>query len=242
MLQYERQQDILRYLENQHIATVGQLAEAVYTSESSVRRDLSILEKQGMVCRVYSGVILAKYRIANVPFMLRKMENIAQKQYIAEKASGLLFDGATIFIDGSSTAGMLTKYLDRFQNIKVITNSSTVVEEASKYLDYIWLTGGRYNRDDRTFVGPEAEKFVRALNIDLFFFSSQGITEAGEINDSSETDNSFRRVVMERSSRKIFLCDSSKVGIHRMFKLCTRFEIDGIICEKPLPWENAKSE
>jgi DeoR/GlpR family transcriptional regulator of sugar metabolism len=137
MLQYERQQDILRYLENQHIATIGQLAEAVYTSESSVRRDLSLLEKQGSVCRVYGGVILAKYKIANVPFMLRKKENITQKELIAEKASELLFDGATIFIDGSSTAGMLTKYLDRFHNIKVITNSSTVVEEASKCVDNI---------------------------------------------------------------------------------------------------------
>jgi DeoR/GlpR family transcriptional regulator of sugar metabolism len=173
--------------------------------------------------------------------MLRKKENIAQKEYIAEKASEHLFDGATIFIDGSSTAGMIIKHLERFHDIKVITNSTTVVEEATKYIDYIWLTGGRYNRDDRTFVGPEAEKFVRALNIDLFFFSSQGITETGEINDSSETDNSLRRVVMERSRRKIFLCDSSKVGIHRMFLLCTRFDVDDIICEKPLPWENVKA-
>lgn len=237
MMQYERQQDILRYLENRHTATIRQLAEAVYSSEASVRRDLCQLEKQGVVCRVYGGVILAKYQNAAVPLALRKQENTAEKEWIAQRASELLYDGATIFIDASSTAGRIVKYLHRYHNLKVITNSLNIIEEASGVCEHVYSTGGRFLRDNRAFAGLEAEKFIRAVNIDILFFSSQGITENGEISDASEAETSLRRILIERSRRKVFLCDSSKIGVRRMFFLCTRCDVDDIISDKPLPWE-----
>ncbi len=242
MMQYERQQDILRYLESRHTATIRQLAEAVYSSEASVRRDLCQLEKQGVVCRVYGGVILSKYQNAAVPLVLRKQENTAEKEWIAQHASEQIFDGATIFIDASSTAGRIAKYLNRYHNLRIITNSLNVVEEASGVTDQVFSTGGRFLRDNRAFAGLEAEKFVRSVNIDILFFSSQGITETGEISDASEAETSLRRTLLDRSRRKVFLCDSSKIGLRRMFFLCTRYDVDEIICDRTLPWETAKSK
>lgn len=242
MMQYERRQDILRYLESNRTATIRQLAEAVYSSEASVRRDLCQLEQQGIVCRVYGGVILSKYQNAAIPLALRKQENVSQKEWIAESASELVFDGATIFIDASSTAGRTVKYLRRYHNLKIITNSLSVVEEAAGVCEQIWSTGGRLLRDNRAFAGLEAEKFVRAVNIDILFFSSQGITKSGEISDASEAETSLRRALLERAQRKVFLCDSSKIGVRRMFFLCTREDVDDIICDARLPWEIENSK
>jgi DeoR/GlpR family transcriptional regulator of sugar metabolism len=78
---------------------------------------------------------------------------------------------------------------------------------------------------------------VRGISADLFFFSSQGITEEGEITDVSEEETSLRRVMLSRAKRSIFLCDSSKIGIRRVFTLCTRHDVDRIICDTMLPWE-----
>ena len=58
MISYVRQQEIMNYLKEKQFATVGELAAAVYASESSVRRDISELEKRGCACRVYGGVVL----------------------------------------------------------------------------------------------------------------------------------------------------------------------------------------
>jgi len=240
MIQYERQLSILHYLEGHHAATIKQLSGAVYSSEASVRRDLNQLEKQGIVSRVYGGVILSKYQNANVPLVLRKQENVAQKEEIAQRAAELVCDGATIFIDASSTAGRIVKYLNSYHNLKIITNSVTVVKEASKNNIDVWATGGKYFCENRAFVGPYADEFARSINIDIFFFSCQGITEDGRISDVSERETSLRRVVLEHSKKKIFLCDSSKIGVQRMFFLCTRFDVDEIICDKVLPWKVQK--
>jgi DeoR/GlpR family transcriptional regulator of sugar metabolism len=116
-----------------------------------------------------------------------------------------------------------------------------VVEEASGVSDQVFSTGGRFLRDNRAFAGLEAEKFVRSVNIDILFFSSQGISATGEISDASEAETSLRRTLLDRSKRKVFLCDSSKVGISRMFFLCTRHDVDEIICDRTLPWEKTNN-
>ena len=241
-MRYERQLEIIRYLEAHHSASIRDLAGAVYSSEASVRRDISLLEAQGIVSRVYGGVILSKYRNASVPLALRRQENSAQKETVARRAAGLVGDGATIFIDASSTAGRVVKYLGGLHNIKIITNGLGVLEEASKTVDTVWSTGGRFLRENRAFAGAEAEKFVRTLNIDLLFFSSEAISEEGEISDSSERETSLRRALLERAGRRVFLCDSSKIGRRRMFRLCGRDEVDDIICDVPLLFEKSSGE
>jgi DeoR/GlpR family transcriptional regulator of sugar metabolism len=242
MIQYERQQNILQYLEKHHTATVKQLAKTVYASEASVRRDLNLLEKQGVVSRVYGGVILSKYQNAVVPLVLRKQENISQKEWIAQRAAKLVSDGTTIFIDASSTAGRIVKYLNGLHNLRIITNSLNVVEEAAKNNIEVWSTGGKYFSANRALVGPYADNFLRSVNIDILFFSSQGITIDGKISDVSERETALRRVALENSKRKVFLCDASKIGVQRTFFLCTRFDVDDIICDKALPWEDENNE
>ena len=103
-MQFERRQAILRLLEQHHTATVRQLAEAVYASEASVRRDIEALEKQGCVQKLYGGVVLAQYKNSVIPLSLRDSEHAAAKEQLAQKAAALIHDGAAIFLDASSTA------------------------------------------------------------------------------------------------------------------------------------------
>ena len=73
--------------------------------------------------------------------------------------------------------------------------------------------------------------------IPYFFFSSQAISNYGEISDISEEETSLRKVMLSRSKKKIFLCDSSKLGLQKTFTLYNKDEVDLIICDKVLPWE-----
>ena len=58
-----------------------------------------------------------------------------------------------------------------------------------------------------------------------------------EISDVSEEETALRKVMLSRSKKKIFLCDSSKLGQKKTFTLCSKDDIDVIICNKSLPWE-----
>ena len=87
------------------------------------------------------------------------------------------------------------------------------------------------------FVGSATEEYIRGVNADLLFFSGQALSEDGEISDASEEETSLRRVMLTRAKRRIFLCDSSKLGKRRTFTICQKDDVDDIICDKRLPWE-----
>ena len=78
---------------------------------------------------------------------------------------------------------------------------------------------------------------MRNVSADILFFSSQAISEDGEISDVSEEETSLRRVMLSRAKKKIFLCDSSKLGLEKTFRLCSKNDVDVIICDEKLPWE-----
>ena len=61
MILYERQNEILKYLKKHRFSTVKELSGVVFSSESSVRRDLKVLENKGYVSQVYGGVVLSEY-------------------------------------------------------------------------------------------------------------------------------------------------------------------------------------
>ncbi len=237
MIQFDRQKSILELLRARKSATVRELAEAVFSSEASVRRDLETLETQGYVKRVYGGAVLAQTFHEVTPIALRDGDHAAAKNEVAEKAAELVSDGCTLILDGSSTTRRMLKHLVHRRGLRIFTNNLRVFKEMEQTDARVYCTGGLYNSQNHDFVGPAAERFLEGISADMLFFSSQGISEEGEITDVSEEETSLRRVMLSRAKQKIFLCDDSKIGIHRDFLLCTKADVDKIICNVKLPWE-----
>ena len=237
MISFERKQKILKYLEVNHSATVRELAAAVYTSESSVRRDLEALESEGFVKRFYGGVIISEHLNDIVPISLRDRANAAAKEEIARRAAALIRDDSTIILDASSTARRIIKYIENRKNLRIFTNNLRIFNEAAHLKCSIYCTGGAFNPKNHAFVGPMAEKFIRSVSADMLFFSSQGISEDGEISDVSEEETSIRKAMLDRARYKVFLCDSSKLGVVKPFTVCNKDNVDKIICDTTLPWE-----
>lgn len=238
MIQYERQKEILKILKEEHSSTVKDLAKSIYTSEATVRRDIEALEKGGYVHKVYGGVVLSEYINSVVPVKLRDSKNSLEKESIAKKAAGLIFDGAVIIMDSSSTVRRMCKYMNGFKNLKIITNNLSIFNEFQNKSCTLYCTGGKYSVNNNVFVGAAAGEYIRNINADIVFFSSQAISNEGDVTDISEEETAIRRAMLKSADKKVFLCDSSKIGTKKMFKLCHKDEIDIIICDTELPWEN----
>ena len=237
MLVFERQQEIMKYLTKKHFATVKELSGAVFTSEATVRRDVKALEAKGCLVQIYGGVVLPEYERSVVPLSLRDPSNSSVKEELARRAADELFDGATVILDGSSTVRRIIKYIDKFRDLKIITNNARIFEGNLPRGARLYCTGGLFLPQSNIFVGSGAEKYISEINADLLFFSSQALSLDGEISDASEEETSLRRVMLSRARRKIFLCDSTKLGESRTFTVCHKDDIDKIICDKSLPWE-----
>lgn len=230
MIRYERQKKILEYLEGQQSATISELAKALFTSEASVRRDITTLEAQGFVNKIYGGVLLSKYQNSVVPVKLRDGDHSTVKEELAKRAAQMIRNGDTVIMDASSTVRRIIKYMGHLHNVNVITNNLNIFSECESKGIRLYCTGGTYSPHNHALVGPSAENYLRNISADILFFSSQGITEDGIISDVSEEESSLRKVMIEHSERKYFLCDSSKIGIRKTFTLCHKDDLTGVIC------------
>ena len=231
----ERHNKILDILQKRNSASVHFLAQALYVSEPTIRRDLAVLQEQGKIRRTFGGAVLSDMINKEVPFALREHENRRAKDAIARMAAKHIRDGQIIFLDASSTASYLTPYLASFSDLTVITNSPKTSLKLAELKIRSLSTGGLLLENSISFVGAHAENFVRNFNADIFFFSCRGITEDGLLTDSSMEESQLRRIMMEHSKKKIFLCTSNKIGRKYMYNLCDVSAVDGVICEKELP-------
>lgn len=235
MLQYERQQKIIAYLQLHHTASIHSLAKQLYTSEASIRRDIAVLESMGLLVRVYGGVVLSEHKNDVVPVELRDSANTAAKEQIALEAAKQIHDGDTVFFDSSSTVRRICKHIKNRKGVKIITNNLRICQELKDTELTVYCTGGEFYKKLDCFLGPWAERFIGGINANSVFFSCKGLSQQGMLTDVSEVEISIRQIMLQQAQNRYLLCDSSKVGQKYAFTLCHARELTEIICNKELP-------
>jgi len=230
-----RQQEILEILRVSPDTNVAALAKKLNVSEPTVRRDLCELDRRGLATRVYGG---AKLRPAApdsvIPFLLRENEKSAAKVEMGRRAAEHVRDGMVIMLDGSTSAYYIVPYLKKFKDLIVITSGAKTAVALAEANIRTLSCGGEMIIHSFTYVGEQAETFVRKINADLLFFSSLCLSDDGEISDPSEIETSLRRVMLERASKRVCLMDSSKLGVRGTFHLCNLDAVDVLLSEKTL--------
>lgn len=231
MLEYERLDQIIACLRERQTDTVKNLAKRLYASEATIRRDLTELERRGLVKRLHGGAALIDGVQRELPLFLREQQNVAAKRDVAARATQYLRDGQVIFMDASSTVMFLIKYFEGYQNLTIVTNGMKTAQVLSGLSHKTYCTGGLMLHNSSAYVGDYAADFVRHFNADVFFFSSRGVSEDGRITDASSEENHIRRVMLEQSRQHIFLCDSSKRGKTYCYNLCRLDQVDACVMD-----------
>ena len=226
-----RQQQILELLKQEQYLSVNELSQRLFFSKPTVRRDLAELEKSGLVYRSHGGVSLKSSPNSDAAFDLRNTLHTRQKADIARKAAMLIQDGDVVFLDASTTALHMAKYLSDKHFITIITNSIQLPALLRNSNIPIYSTGGRLIPNSLAFGGPVAEASIKHFHIDKFFFSSCALAADGEILDFSEEETMLRKVLLQHADQSIFLCDSSKLGKSAVFHVAYLNQVDTVICD-----------
>lgn len=225
----EQIDELIGLIKENGFVTVKYLAKVMYTSESTVRRQLTELENMGLIRRSYGGAEIKKDNV-NTPIELRLQKNHRAKDIIAKKAAALIHDNETVFIDSSSTCLHMGQYLSGKRGLTVYTYAAELCEILARQGINVYCTGGKYDKISKVFTGEYAMKMIQSIYFDAFFFSESGFCD-GIISDYSESETHLRRAVFERSARKYFLCDSEKFGKRSPYILCNEKDVDAIITE-----------
>ena len=224
----ERQKQILEILYQKGRASVTELSQTLFVSEMTVRRDLMEMEKGGALRRYRGGAIL-KINVGEMPIGERMLLDRTEKVALARKCTDYLSDGATVFIDSSSTCQYILPYLSQYQNVTVVTNSITALLTLGKLHIPCILVGGEYYEQDMCTVGSLAEHYVNGLNVEVAFFTTAAISADGIISDFDLKQTMIRKYVMKNAKKNVFLFEKEKFGKKQLYTLCTVEEATAII-------------
>lgn len=230
MLQLQRHNDIMRLLKQKKNMTVKELCAILYCSPATIRRDLNELEQKGLIKRSFGGAVLNESFFDQQPLSLRGEKQVAEKQRICARCAQLIHPGETIFIDASSTTWFLAPYLKDIPELTVITNNPHLNIVLSQQGVNNYCTGGKMLLHSVALAGSEAERFVRGVYANAFFFSARGFCD-GRIFDSSKEERDIKIAMLEHSERHYFLCDSTKQGKTYPFLIADRNSVDAVIAE-----------
>ena len=233
-MKLERQQKILDILSNGKYASVEFLSKTLYVSMPTIRRDLAELEEMGFVVRSHGGVI-QRFNSDEPPLPFRTKVNMGAKLKLAKAAAQLLADNMVVFLDESSTTSHIVEHLAEHKNIKVVTNSMVVLNRLAKLDAEAFCLGGIYSKDTMAFFGSGTEDMMRRFAVDIMFFASSGLNDLGRIVDFSDPSTSLRRVALEQSEIKVYLCDQSKFGHRGTYSLMDLKDVDYAFFDAPLP-------
>ncbi|MDR7079913.1 DeoR/GlpR family transcriptional regulator of sugar metabolism [Neobacillus niacini] len=239
MLQEQRHQMIGSFLKQQKAVKASELATLLDVSIDTVRRDLEVLEKQGIVKRVHGGAILIKNNdnVLNKLFNEREAKNLEKKQEVASLAIELIEEGQAIALNGGTTTIEIAKVLvEKFKRLTIITNDLRILSILGENKNFnVILTGGFFNPEEYTLYGKQCEEVLSNFNIDIAFITVNALSLDYGLTDFRMHEVGVIQTIISRTKYKVVVADSSKFETSSYINICPLKDIDLIVTDSSLP-------
>ncbi len=231
----ERRSRILSLLSQQGKVKVDHLSSEFGVSEVTIRRDLTNLEKEGLIERTHGGAISSTKSRFELSFEQKAIKNIEEKIRISEKALRMIEDGDTIMLDSGTTTFQLAKRLGAKKNLTVVTNAINMASELSAIPDLtLVILGGFFKPSTGATIGPMTIGDLRDMHVDKFFIGCNAFTIKSGLMTADMNDAETRKAMINSSAQVIMLADSSKFGKTSFLSIAPVDAIDIIITDNNL--------
>jgi DeoR family fructose operon transcriptional repressor len=190
------------------LAAAGKLNVAVET----VRRDLDVLQRRGLLRRVHGGAIAASRYSHEFTFPERKGRNPEQKLRIAQIASQYIPEEGCIFVDGGTTTEFLGEFLRNKPQLMVVTNSITLASRIGESTTQVFLLSGRVRSTTLSAVGSKTVEDLRTYKAQIAFLGANGIDLESGFSTVDPDEAAVKRKMIKNATETIVLADNSKFG------------------------------
>ncbi len=215
MFATERQREIYLYLMKHHAATIRELAEKYAVSETTIRRDLQVMEKSGTIKKTFGGAIAVDGSVSYPPYQMREKGLSDIKRRLGAAACKLIGDGELLFLDSSSTVnGMVgsSHFYEHEHLVVVSSNIKTAMQLSTHGNITVYCTGGLMRVNSNSMVGVHTDQFYDCFYADLAFVSCSGFDLSSGITEASEDEAQIKRKIFSRARKIALICDASKIG------------------------------
>ncbi len=238
----ERISKVRDYIQTRGEVGVAEL-QRLYEGYSSMTiwRDLKLLEEQGYIRRVHGGVISMQGTPLQTEgiYSKRARENVRQKNAIAKAALRFILPGHSVFLDAGSTLMSVAHHMDNERYTVTTSGANIAIELSQRHTCDVLLTGGHISENTLSCSGAQAESFLSCINIDVALMATSGYTIKNGFTSGSQNENLLKRAVIAKASKVVMLMDATKIGRSLPFTFATFANIDALICDTPLPPDEA---
>jgi len=237
----ERQQAIAQLITESGRWSVNDLAARFRVTTETVRRDLSSLERMGLVRRVHGGAV-AGNRLAAIDTALteRDVANAEQKDRIANAALAQLpTAGGSILVDAGSTTARFAAALPPDLRLVVITHSVPVAARlAARGQVELHLLPGRIRPTTQAAVGADTVAALGDLRPDLAVVGTNGISLGHGLSTPDLEEAAVKRAMVQSARRVVVLADSSKVGVESPVRFAALDQVDVLVTDDGIDEED----
>ena len=230
----ERRQEIALVVRQDGRGDVTELASRFEVTPETIRRDLTDLERQGVLRRVHGGAIPIE-RFRAEPAIAEKAEAMAkEKGRIATAALAFVPDRGTVLMDaGTTTLALARVFPDR--ELTVFTNSMPLgLELATRRAVQLYLIGGRVRGRTLADVDDWALRQLADLRVDVAFIGTNGLTVGRGLSTPDPAEAAVKREMCRAAQQVVVLADHTKVGENDTVRFASIDEVDALVTDTGL--------
>ncbi|MDD6483701.1 MAG: DeoR/GlpR family DNA-binding transcription regulator [Clostridiales bacterium] len=212
MLTKERYEEILKIVNSSGSVTNQDLVSVLGVSESTIRRDITLLAKKQQLIRVHGGALSLKHNLNSQDYEVEKRRTISsnQKQRIGSCGASLIEDGDLVYVDAGTTTEFLVKSIPPGLDAVFVTNavSHAILLGKKGYTAYI--PSGRLKAVTEAIVGSGTIMSLRMYNFSKGFFGANGISITNGITTPDADEAAIKEYALSRCRERYILADSDK--------------------------------
>lgn len=230
----ERQQAIADLVRARGRLSVTDLASEYEVTTETVRRDLSSLERAGVLRRVHGGAVPFNSLTVLEPAVNdRDQARSDEKERIAQAALALLpTTGGSVLLDAGTTTARLAALLPRDLELTVVTNAVPIAGRLAGYANIdLHLLPGRVRTTTHAAVGEDTVAALGQLRIDVAFVGTNGLTVGHGLSTPDASEAAVKRAMVACAHKVVALADSSKVGSERTVRFAELTDVDVLVTD-----------
>jgi len=237
MLARQRQTYILERVREDGAVRVADIARDLGVSDMTVRRDLEILDQQGLIEKVHGGATIAAGSSLFEPgFVVKSELQLLEKEAIAAAAVNLVSPGMAIAVSAGTTTYAMARRLADLEGLTVVTNSVPVADvlyRTGRADQTIIVTGGVRTPSD-ALVGPFAVAALNTIHVDIVFMGVHGMDPHSGFTTPNLLEAETNRALVGSGRRLVVLADHTKWGVIGISSIARLDQADTLISDDGL--------
>lgn len=210
MLAQERFEKILELLRTEQSVTVAELTKKLNISESTIRRDLTALNDQGLLIKVHGGATAVKSVLSREEAVAQKSgKKLKEKRAIARYAAGCIGPEDFVYIDAGTTTELMVDFLTEKEAV-YITNGISHARKLMNAGYKVFLLGGEMKAVTEAIIVEDALEHLEKYNFTKGFFGTNGIDMERGYTTPDPKEAAVKKKALHHCGRAFILADKSK--------------------------------